>query len=306
VVAELKALSDPTRLRLVGILANGEFTVQDLVSILEMGQSRISRHLKIMVDAELCTVRHQGTWSYFQLNGQSRFFHTIRQPVLESMVNIDGFEQDQAGVARILNDRMQKSRQFFDQHARHWDELAADLVPVERYMEAILTEVDKADTVVDVGVGTGRLLTALSSRSAQVIGVDHSSPMLDEAKARIDRDGLGNIELRLGEMSHLPLADSSADCAIVNMVLHHAANPQTVFSELSRVVKNGGKVVIADLLEHDLDWFRERMADQWMGFSRAEVKQWLSAAGFKLLKESQYELNQNLPSVFVMTAEKYN
>ena len=300
----IKALSDPTRLRLVGILEHGEFTVQELVTILQMGQSRISRHLKILVEAEICTVQRQGTWSYFQMNGDNSFFRAVKQDVLDKIGEIEGYHQDQTGVAQVLDERRNKSRQFFDQHARQWDKLASELIPVDNYASCILDELDSGHLVVDVGVGTGRLLKALSAASRHVIGIDHSVPMLDEAKARVASEELGNVELRLGEMSHLPVADGVANCVILNMVLHHAANPQTAFKEMSRVLERGGQLIIADLIIHEMDWFRDRMADQWMGFDKNELERWLDASGYRIGHYQQIELDEKLPSVFVLTAEK--
>ena len=300
----IKALADPTRLRLVGLLDHGEFTVQELVSILKMGQSRISRHLKILVEAGICSVERQGTWSYFRMNGGDDFFHALRPEILERISSVAGYREDQAGLARILDERRRKSRQFFDQHARQWDKMASELIPVEQYSSSILKELDSGHIVVDVGVGTGRLLKELSSSSSHVIGVDHSSPMLDEARARVAEDQLDNVELRLGELTHLPVADGVANCAILNMVLHHAANPQDALAELNRVLEPGGQLIIADLVRHDMEWFHEQMADQWMGFEKKELDRWLDAAGYRLGHYHNVEIDEKTPSVFVLTAEK--
>lgn len=300
----IKALSDPTRLRLVGILEHGEFTVQELVSILKMGQSRVSRHLKILVEAGISTVQRQGTWSYFRLANDDNFFREVKQPILERLEAIDGYRVDLSGVAAILDARRRKSRHFFDRHARQWDRMASDLVPVDRYAPYILEQLDSGHIVVDVGVGTGRLLKELSAASSHVIGIDNSAPMLDEARQRVARESLHNVELRLGDLTHLPVADGVADCVVLNMVLHHAANPQDVFIELNRVLEPGGQLIIADLVRHDYDWFHEQMSDQWMGFDQREIEGWLDTSGYRPGNYRQIIINEKLPSVFVLTAEK--
>jgi len=300
----IKALSDPTRLRLVGILEHGEFTVQELVAILKMGQSRISRHLKILVEAGISAVQKQGTWSYFRLASGDSFFREIKQPVLERLAELDGYPDDLSGVAAILDARRRKSRLFFDRHARQWDQMASDLVPVDRYASYILEHLDSGHIVVDVGVGTGRLLKELSFASSHVIGVDNSSPMLEEARQRVVKEALHNVELRLGDLTHLPVADGVANCVVLNMVLHHAANPQEVFSELNRVLEPGGQLIIADLVRHEYDWFHEQMADQWMGFDQRELDEWLDLSGYRLGNYQKILINEKLPSVFVLTAEK--
>lgn len=300
----IKGLADPTRLRLIGILEHGEFTVQELTSILQMGQSRVSRHLKILVEAGICTVQRQGTWSYFQMNGNDDFFRSIRQEILGRVVHLEGYHDDQVGLTRILDERRSKSRQFFDQHARQWDQMASELIPVSQYVSLILNELDSGHIVVDVGVGTGRLLKELSAASRQVIGIDHSAPMLDQAKNRVENEKLENVELRLGELTHLPVADGVANCAILNMVLHHAANPQTAFRELNRVLEPGGLLIIADLVHHEMEWFHDRMADQWMGFDHHEIERWLDLTGYRIGHYKQINFDVKLPSVFVLTAEK--
>lgn len=300
----IKSLADPTRLRLIGILECGEFTVQDLVSILRMGQSRVSRHLKILVDAGICSVRRQGTWSYFRLSEENDFFRSIRNDVVGRLPAIAGSRDDRLGLARILEARRERSRQFFDQHAQQWDKLASEMVPTEQYAPFIMNEIAAADTVVDAGSGTGRLLKELSVASRHVIGIDHSSSMLEEARRRIASEALDNVELRLGELAHLPVADASANCAVLNMVLHHAADPQVVLRELRRLLVPGGRLIIADLQPHDQEWFHERMADQWMGFDRDELERWLTASGYRVGRYRKIETDGGGPDVFVLTAEK--
>jgi ArsR family transcriptional regulator len=134
--------------------------------------------------------------------------------------------------------------------------------------------------VLEIGVGTGGLLTELVARAAQVIGVDHSPAMLEEARRRLTAAGIGGIELRLGEMSHLPLPDAAVGCVVANMVLHHAADPAQVLAEIRRVLSPGGSLLLADLARHEREEAREQMADQWLGFEETELKGWLENAGF--------------------------
>jgi ArsR family transcriptional regulator len=113
-----------------------------------------------------------------------------------------------------------------------------------------------------------------------VIGVDHSAAMLEESRRRLALAGLAGIDLRLGEMTHLPLPDREADCAVLNMALHHAADPPAVLREIGRILSPGGVLVLADLARHEREWVRERLADQWLGFGEKELKGWLKGAGF--------------------------
>ncbi len=276
----LKALADPTRLRLVAILLRIECTVQELTSILQVGQSKVSWHLKILADAGILSVKRQGTWSYYRVSEGNGFFDAIRDAVVHGLDQLPERNGDLAAVARVLEERRQRSQTFFDRHAREWDTLVRALLPVPVYRRRLLEMVPDGVTVLEIGVGTGSLLKDLSARSNGVIGVDHSPAMLEEARSRLAVDGITGVELRLGEMTHLPLADAAVQCVVANMVMHHAADPQAVLAEIRRVLVPGGLLLIADLARHEREEARERLADQWLGFDEDELTDWLKGTGF--------------------------
>lgn len=299
-----KALADQTRLRLIAILAQGEFTVQDITVILSMGQSRISRHLKILVEAGILSVKRQGTWGYYRLEGDNPLFLEIWPALSKQLWSLPERDADLEGVARVLDARRRQSLEFFDRHARQWDLLAQRVLPVAPYRDQLIDEVPSCRLILEVGVGTGGLLKGLGHKAPQVVGVDHSPSMVEEARRRVQADGLAGIEVRLGEMSRLPLSDAEADCAVLNMVLHHAARPAQVFEEVSRVVRPLGGLVIADLVRHEKEWVRERMADLWLGFEERELKAWLAAAGFTCDRFHMIEGEGDQQGVFLLTAHK--
>jgi SAM-dependent methyltransferase len=275
----LKALADPCRLRLVAVLLRGEFTVQELTRILDLGQSRISRHLRILTEAGVLSVKRQGTWSYYRAGEGNAFFGAIRPAFERELENLPQRRDDLAALGQALEERRQRSLEFFDRHARQWDSLSRTLLPVPEYLERLLSLVPSVSTLLEIGVGTGALLPALAGRAAEVIGVDHSPAMLDEARRRLAAGGGARIQLRLGEMTHLPLPDGAAGCVVANMVLHHAADPLAVLREIFRVLQPGGTLVLADLARHEREWAREQLADQWLGFEEDELQGWLAAAG---------------------------
>jgi ArsR family transcriptional regulator len=277
----LKALADPCRLRLTAVLLSGEFTVQELCRIMGMGQSRVSRHLKILTEAGVLTVKRQGTWSYYRASERSGFFSSIRPAFEIELASLPERGRDLAAVAAVLEERRRRSLEFFDRHAGQWDDLARTLLPVPEYRPHLLGLVPEGVTVLEIGVGTGGLLSELAARSGHVIGVDHSPAMLEEARRRLTSAGTDGIELRLGEMSHLPLPDASVGCVVANMVLHHAANPAVVLAEIRRVLAPGGVLLLADLAHHEREAAREQLADQWLGFDEEELKAWLLAATFE-------------------------
>ncbi len=275
-----KALADPCRLRLTAVLLSGEFTVQELTRIMEMGQSRISRHLKILTGAGVLAVKRQGTWSYFRAGDGNSFFATIRSAFEQELDALPERSRDLAAVAAVLEERRRRSQEFFDRHARQWDDLARTLLPVPEYRQSLLENVPAGAAVLEIGTGTGGLLTELAVRASRVIGVDHSPAMVEEARRRLAESGVSGIELRLGEMTHLPLPDASVGCVVANMVLHHAADPVSVLAEIARVLTPCGTLVLADLCRHEREAVREQLADQWLGFEEAELTGWMKAAGF--------------------------
>jgi ArsR family transcriptional regulator len=300
----LKALADPSRLRLVAVLARGEFTVQELTAILGMGQSRISRHLKILTDAGILAVQRQGTWAYYRLAGDNRFFTAIRPLLEEHLAELPERPADLDGLGRVMEARRRRSQEFFDRHARQWDVLAREALPTAEYLDRLLESIPSCGTLLEVGLGTGGLLARLRERASRVIGVDHSPAMIEEARGRMAAEGLAGVELRLGEMSHLPLPDGECDAALLNMVLHHAARPVEVLNELNRVLVGRGTLLIADLTAHRRDWVRERLADQWLGFEAAELSNWLTAAGFAVREHSVVEGEGEALGVFILRARK--
>jgi ArsR family transcriptional regulator len=285
----LKSLADPCRLRLVAVLLRGELTVQELTRMFGMGQSRISRHLKILAEAGVLTVKHQGTWSYYRVCDSNAFFNALLPALEQGLEQLPERCDDLAALALVLEERRRRSLEFFDRHARLWDELARTLLPTPDYCSRLLELIPRGATILEVGVGTGGLLPELAARAGSVIGVDHSPAMLAEARRRLAEGGTTGIDLRLGEMTHLPLPDQSVACALANMVLHHAAEPLAVLREVRRVLAPGGLLLLADLARHEREAAREQLADQWLGFEERELRTWLATAGFSEFRCEQVE-----------------
>ncbi|MDD2898504.1 MAG: metalloregulator ArsR/SmtB family transcription factor [Desulfuromonadaceae bacterium] len=299
-----KSLADPSRLRLVAILQRGEFTVQELTRIMGMGQSRVSRHLKILMEAGVLDVKRQGTWGYYRVGDANAFFCAIRPAFERELESLPGRDADITAVAQVLDERRRRSLEFFDNHARQWDDLARALLPVPGYRDQLLRQVPVNAVVVEIGVGTGGLLAELAARASSVIGIDHSPAMLEEARHRLSANGVNEVDLRLGEMSHLPLPDMSVECVIANMVLHHAADPVDVLREVCRVLRSGGTLLLADLAKHEREWAREQLADQWLGFDETELHTWLTAACFDVVELTRIHGGAGEESVLLVRGAK--
>lgn len=303
-LALLKALADPCRLRLIAILLSGEYTVQELTRIFAMGQSRISHHLKILTDARLLAVKRQGTWSYYRVSDCNPLFIGIRHIIEAEFASLPERAADLTAVRAIMEERRRRSLEFFDQNARQWDDLARTLLPLPDYRSRLLAQIPKGSTLLEIGVGTGGLLTELASLGAKVIGVDHSPAMLEEARRRVAAAGLANVDLRLGEMSHLPLPDAAVDTVVAAMVLHHAAEPVTVLTEIRRVLVSGGRLLLVDLARHEREWAREQLADQWLGFAEEELADWLRVAGMTMINCECLIGGAGQESVLLVAAKK--
>lgn len=298
-----KALADPIRLRLLAILLQGERTVQDLTTVLHLGQSRVSHHLKALVEAGVLSVKAQGTWKYYRLEPADPFLQELWPLLSARLAQVEGHGADLLALNRLLAERREKSLSFFETHAREWDERARELLPTPDYSAMLLSMLPEDAALVELGIGTGALLPELRRRSRRLVGIDHSTAMLAEARRRLAASGL-DAELRLGELRHLPLADAEMDCALLNMVLHHAEQPDEVLREVARVLVPGGRIVIADLLRHRDDAVRQTMADLWLGFEPDELRAWLEAAGFAAIAIQVCRGAAGDYPVLLMTAEK--
>ena len=223
-----KALSDETRLRLVHILLHYELSVNELVRILGMGQSRVSRHLKILTEAGLLTARRDGLWVFYAATrcGEASDFLQAMGPFLHTDT---AMREDLAMAAQILEERALKTRQFFNAIAEDWDELNREVLEDFDLPAAVLAAVPEGCRVaVDLGCGTGAVLERLLPASQSLIGVDGSARMLEMCRRRFSPVDLANenrISLRIGELDHLPLRDQEADFACINLVLHHLSDP---------------------------------------------------------------------------------
>ncbi|MDT8444446.1 MAG: metalloregulator ArsR/SmtB family transcription factor [Desulfuromonadales bacterium] len=298
-----KALADSTRLRLLRILRQGDFTVQDLMQILEMGQSRISRHLKLLSEAGLLHIEKQGTWHYYRLSAGEGLFSDIWPSIELRLAGIEGQERDSIGVLQVMAERRRRSQIFFNDHAHDWDRMHVELLNLPDYQDNLLALLPVGGLVVEIGVGTGRLLPLLAQKGEKTVGLDHSPSMVALARENVARHHLQNkVEVRLAEMKHLPFADGSVQTVVMNQVLHHAEQPAEVLREIHRILEREGLLVVADLTRHAHDWTRDRLADQWLGFKQNELEDWLAEADLLLTSYQEFGDSACQQTVSLLTA----
>jgi len=300
-----KALADETRLRIYRILTNHELNVNEIVEVLLMGQSRISRHLKILTECTLLSCRRDGSFVYYQAE-QDEEKRALIDFIIKSKYQKDEIVKDLHRAETIVAERKEKTRVFFNKVAATWDDLKQDLFG-DFDLNHILTQKiaagnNRIKTVVDLGCGTGELLSLINMKVHKCIGVDSSPKMLELAKTRF-KNIEGNYEFRLGEVEHLPLKEKEVDSAVINMVLHHIAVPSQVIHEAWRVLGPSGYLLIADLAKHTSESVKERFGGSWMGFETEEIAKWLTDAGFKVTSINTYKVHLNL-SINVFNSKK--
>lgn len=303
-----KTLSDPTRLRILRLIEAEELMVQELMAVLGMAQSRVSRHLAILREASLLHDRRDGTYVFYRFAApQEGPWHDAWELVKRNLLGDPTGQRDDAALARALELRGERSRSFFDAVGPDWDALRKVFDDDVLRARAISRLVDPERTVADIGTGTGVLAIELARLGPRVIGIDASRRMLDAARAKIDAEGIGNIELREGDASALPIEDAEVDAAIAHIVLQYLPTPADAVREMARITRRGGVVVVVDFVRHHQDWMRHELGVQWQGFAPEDVQDWLSAAG---LFDARIEVHEpqgrgrDLPATFVASARR--
>ena len=288
------------------LLERHELTVSELCTILQLPQSTVSRHLKTLADTGWVASRRDGTSRYYTLSLDDRETHVRRLwALLRDQVNVTaGVDQDARRLKNVLARRQSKSQEFFETTAGQWDKLRADLFGSASHLQALPALVDERWVVGDLGCGTGQVVSALAPFVARVIAVDRSGEMLQATRRRV-RD-LPTAEVRRGELEALPIADGELDAATLMLVLHHLPDPGAALAEAHRALKSGGRLVIADMLPHDHEEYRQQMGHVWLGFDEEHIHRLLTSAGFDRIRIAALPVNPAAkgPALFVATAVK--
>jgi ArsR family transcriptional regulator len=199
------------------------------------------------------------------------------QLVREQVAGMPAADQDAQRVRSVLAERRSTSQEFFSSAAGQWDRVRTELFGQRADLRALLGLLDEEWTVGDLGCGTGQVAESLAPFVRQVIAIDDSSAMLAAARKRLS--GLGNVEVRSGDLAALPVADGELDAAVLFLVLHHIVEPAQIVAEVARVLRPGGRLLLVDMTPHDRVEYRQRMGHVWQGFSAEEVAGWLEAEG---------------------------
>jgi len=279
-----QAVSDPTRLRILALLARMELSVGELAQLLGQSQPRVSRHVRILADAGIVDRRKEGSWVFLAIADPSRtepLLALVKAWTDEQSSAV--FEEDSERLDAVRVDRAEAAERYFEAQAPVWDSI--------RSLHVAETEVERAidralgrrglGTLVDIGTGTGRMIELFGPRASEAIGIDRSSEMLRLARVKLESAGVRS-SLRQGDMYALPLADGSADCVIIHQVLHYAHAPADAIAEAARVLAPGGTLLVVDFAAHDREELRARDAHLRLGFADEAMAGWFASAGLEV------------------------
>ena len=273
----LRAAAEPTRLRLLGVLARCELTVTEITQVLGQSQPRVSRHLRLLCDAGLLDRVPEGSWVFYRL---------ADNPVARTFVDMLGDDDpsladDRQRLATVQRQRQQSADSYFQQHAHEWNDIRSLHVPeedVERALLALLGDEPVGD-LLDIGTGTGRILRLLAPRATRATGIDRSHEMLAFARAALAGPEFRHVQLRHGDMYHLALPAGSMDLIVLHQVLHFADDPVAVLREVARVLRPGRRLLLVDFAPHAEEPLREQHAHRRLGFATDDVLHWAAMAG---------------------------
>jgi ArsR family transcriptional regulator len=282
----LRALSDPTRLRIVALLERDELSVNELQEISRLGQSRISTHLGLLADCALVQSRREGKRTFYKLNphadtGTGEFI----QLAIRGAKELPEHGGDQINLKRVLARRREQAQVFFNQVAGRFDRVYGPGRSWQAFGHLLLRILPPL-VVADLGAGEGLLSELLARRCRKVIAVDNSEKIVAFGAAKAKKNGLKNLEFRLGDLQSPPIEAASVDLVVLSQALHHAEIPADAIAAAHKILRNGGQILILDLLKHNFEKAHELYGDRWPGFAESDLHRWLEKAGFKKIEVS--------------------
>ena len=302
----LRALSDPTRLRIVALLEKDELSVNELQEITRMGQSRISTHLGLLQDAELVQSRREGKRTFYRLNAQANGgSKEIIELAIRGARELSEQDSDQINLKRILARRREQAEVYFNQVAGRFDRIYGPGRSWQAFGHLLLRILPPL-VVADLGAGEGLLSELLARRCKKVIAVDNSEKIVAFAAAKARKNNLKNLEFRFGDLQNPPIEPHSVDLVILSQALHHAEEPAKAIEAAFKLLKPHGQILILDLSKHNFDKARELYGDRWLGFPESDLHRWLEQAGFKKIEISVVAREEQPPhfETILASAEK--
>lgn len=277
----LRAAGEPTRLRILGLLNQGELTVTELTHILRQSQPRVSRHLRLLCDAHLLDRFREGAWVFYRL-AEGDEAQSLVRTIAEQIPDDDpDFSRDMERLAEVRAKRAREAADYFSRHADEWDRIRSLYLPEEEVEEAMLdlTQGREPRTLLDIGTGTGRILEVFSPYIRRGLGIDLSAEMLTVARNSLSEKRLSHCQVRLGDMYDVPAERASQDLVVLHQVLHFADDPGMAIREAARVLRPGGTCLVVDFAPHEKEFLRAEHAHRRLGFADDEINSLGEAAG---------------------------
>ena len=285
----LRAIAESTRVRILFVLSHGEFNVSELTQILGQSQPRVSRHLKLMVEAGMVSRHKEGNWVLFRLREEG-LGGTLSRAIVDMLPAHDAtLARDLARLETIRTQRAELAASYFSSNAANWEKLRSLHIHEEDVEGAMLAILGKArvKSLVDLGTGTGRVLELFAPQSEQAIGIDSSREMLAIARSKLEKKALRHAQVRQGEIYALPFANGTADLVVIHQVLHYLDDPGRALLEARRILQPEGRLLIVDFAPHELESLRSEHAHRRLGISTEQITGWFNRAGLTL---QQHEL----------------
>ncbi|AXR66476.1 ArsR/SmtB family transcription factor [Leptospira mayottensis] len=306
ILSALKALSDETRVRILHILSLSPLNVQEITEVLKMGQSRVSRHLKILTDAGFLIPEREGSWVYYRIIEEKKaptFSSEVTELLLSYKEDLPFRTTDQAQISEILSRRDQKNTFYFNNVAHDWESIQKDVLDPAIYRKKILSYLpDFSSLIYDLGCGPGGLIPYLLTKSDQVIGIDASPKMVEEAEVAFT--GNAHVSLICSPLENVAsYAREEADAVVASMVLHHLSNPPAVIREIYKILKPGGTFCLVDLKKHNQEFMRDNFSDLWLGFDYSLLQDWLELSGFRVGSYEEFDTG-NVFKILIIQAKK--
>ena len=273
-------LSEVTRLRILDCLAREELTVGEIATVLQLPQSTVSRHLKVLFERSWVKRHSAGTASRYYLRQEDlpEEVVSVWEIARGSLAETAQSRQDRSRLSELLSRRQEsESLAYFGRIGGQWDEVRAQLFGANVDEQALLSLIPSEWTIADLGCGTGNLAARLAPFVSRIHAVDLSRAMLSAARKRLAE--FRNVTFHQADLTELPLGASSVDAVTISLVLHHVAEPGRALKEGGRILKKGGRLLIVDMLEHDREKYRQTMGHKWLGFAPAQIEQWCREAG---------------------------
>ena len=291
----LRALADPTRLRLMALLGQEELSVNELQEITRLGQSRISTHLGQLQEAGLVASRREGKRTFYKLNGASRNeTESLVRLAVTAGKELPEAGEDEVNLRRTVALRKDQAQVYFNQVAGRFDRSYGPGRSWQAFGHLLLRIVPHVD-VADLGSGEGLVSELLAARARKVIAVDNSEKIINFGAEKAKKNGLKNLEFRLGDLETPPISANSVDIVVLSQALHHAKEPARAIESAHKILRTGGQVLILDLLEHTFEEARELYGDRWLGFKTGDLHRWLEAAGFRRIEISAVAREEQPP-----------